>query len=67
MKYILIYDIDEYPEMGGGLQVDFAETATILDEMVEKIMQEGHTLIAAGELNEYTYKTVEVIKKVVRE
>ena len=67
MKYILVYFVNGYCEEGGGDQVEFLEDSEHLDKRVEEILMDGHELIAAGELKEYKYKTVEVIKKVVRD
>lgn len=65
--FILIYNIDEHWEMGGGEKIEFPKDSIELDRRVEEIMIEGHELIVAGKLEEYKYKTIEVVKKVVRE
>lgn len=66
MTYILVYNVDEYPEMGGGIQFESFETPEALDKRVEKIYN-SHDILAAGELTEYTYKEVETVTKIIRE
>lgn len=65
MKYILVYDVDGYPDEGGGTQCEEFDSGEALDKRVEEIYQEGHTLMLAGQLKEIKYKTIEKVTKVV--
>jgi hypothetical protein len=65
MKYVLIYHIDDYLEMGGGLQVEWFETLNELDKAVEKIFN-CHTIHGAGEFNPFEYEAVEYATKIER-
>lgn len=67
MRYILVYHVNDYPEMGGGFHYEEFNIVEDLDQRVEDVMTQGHDIHAAGELKRFTYKTVEVVKKVVRE
>jgi len=66
MKYILVYHIDEYPEMGGGLYLERFETIEQLDVRVMEIYN-FHDIHLAGKVEEFKYKTVDVVTKIVRE
>lgn len=65
MKYVLIYYIDNYPEMGGGLKVEWFETSEELDKAVERIFN-CHEIHGAGEFNPFEYKAVEYATKIER-
>lgn len=66
MEFILVYFIDDYPENGGGNEVEFFNTAEELDKRVSEVMP-SHEIIAAGQLDKYTYKAVEYITKIERQ
>lgn len=67
-KYILVYEIDDYPECGGGTEVEFFE-ATEEQEMHKRVNELASTdervsIITAGFLQtEYEYKPVEIVKE----
>ena len=67
-KYILVYEIDDYPDCGGGTQVEFFE-ANAEQEMHKRVNELASTderisIITAGFLKtEYEYKPVEIIKE----
>jgi hypothetical protein len=67
-KYILVYEIDDYPDFGGGTQVEFFE-ANAEQEMHKRVNELASTderisIITAGFLQtEYEYKPVEIIKE----
>lgn len=66
MKYILVYEVDDYPEMGGGTKYEDFDTIEALDKRVEEIYN-CHAITAVGELKPFTYKEVETVTKIVRE
>lgn len=67
-KHILVYEINDYPNNGGGTQVEFFE-ADAEQEMHKRVNDLASTddrisIITAGFLQtEYEYKPVEIIKK----
>jgi len=67
MKYILVYDVNGYPEEGGGTYYEEFDTIQSLDNRVSEIMTDKqNTLVAAGEFKPYEYKAVEYITKIER-
>jgi len=66
VKYILVYNINDYPEMGGGLQYEEFKTDVELDKKVLEIYN-FHDIIVAGKVEEFKYKEVETVTKKERE
>jgi hypothetical protein len=64
--YILLYDVDDYPDNGGGLHFMEFETIERLDEEVEAIYN-THKIILAGKVERYTYNPIEIITKIKRD
>ena len=65
-KYILVYEIDDYPEMGGGTEVEFFEEEQKLHERVNELASndERVSITTAGFLSvEYDYKPIEIVKQ----
>lgn len=65
-NFILVYYIDDYPENGGGIKYEEFETSGELDKRVSEIYN-SCDILAAGELDRYSYKVVEIVTKVERE
>ena len=66
-KNILVYDISDYPEMGGGVQFENFEEETDMHKRVDELAnqyKERFSVICAGWLQtEYEYKpVVQIIK-----
>lgn len=64
-KFILVYEVDEYPENGGGICYEEYASADKLDEAVIKIWN-YHKVLFAGEGLMYTYRPVETVTKIER-
>lgn len=64
--FILVYNVDDYPEMGGGIQYEEFETSAELDNRVSEIYN-ADNILAVGKLDRYSYKVVEIVTKVERE
>lgn len=64
-KYILVYNVNEYPDMGGGIHFEDFETEQELDKRVSEVMPE-HEIFAVGELKAFEYKAIDWITKVQR-
>ncbi len=67
-KYILVYEIEDYPDCGGGTEVEFFDAYSEqkmhnrVNDLASK--DERVKIIAAGFLQtEYEYKPVEIIKE----
>lgn len=68
-KYLLFYEITDWPDMGGGSYLVRFSEATQMDEFVNsKINDENFRIVAAVEVaREFKYKPVEIITKLGRE
>ncbi len=65
-RYILVYEIDDYPDCGGGIQVEFFEKEQEMHRQVNELAStdERISIITAGYLHaEYEYKPIEIIKE----
>ncbi len=67
-QYILVYEIDDYPDYGGGTKVEFFK-ACKEQEMHERVNElasedERVSIVAAGFLQtEYEYKPIQIVKE----
>jgi len=61
-KYILVYDIDRYPDEGGGVQYEKFENETALHETVNSLAtqyKDKFSVIVAGWMHhEFEYEPV---------
>lgn len=67
-RYILVYEISDYPEMGGGRYAEFFESNeeqkmhNRVNELANSV--DNFSIIIAGFMSqEYEYKPIEVIKE----
>lgn len=68
MKYIIVYQVHDYPGMGGGTYYQEFDTPELLDKKVSEVMgNKDHSLTIAGEFNAYEYKAVEYVTKIERQ
>jgi len=66
VKYILVYEIDDYPDNGGGTKYEEFNTVEALDKRVIEIYN-FHDITIAGKVEEFKYKPVETVTKIERE
>lgn len=61
-KYILVYEIKDYPDMGGGINVEYPENEQLMHKRVEELssqLEEKFHLHDAGFLQkEFEYKPI---------
>ena len=64
-EFLLIWHVDEYPEMGGGTYFDRYETSDLMLEKANLIIQQGDTeIVFCGRIDEeYELEPVTTITK----
>lgn len=64
-NYILIWEIKDYPDMGGGTEYDFFDDIKQVEEKVNELVKDNRVMIAfCGNLNnEVTIKPVERVTR----
>lgn len=65
-KYIIVYEIDDYPEMGGGKDIEIFDTENEMHDRVNELAVRNNKLriIIAGFLQfGFEYKPIEIIKE----
>ena len=67
MKCVLVYYVDDYPEMGGGLAFNIFENEDVMHEMVNELLKKHgdkfRVTFAASIQKEFKYEAVEVVKE----
>lgn len=65
--YLLVYNMNDYPDSGGGLYMDRFSTIEELDKKVNEVAANGDDIDFAGRIfEEYEYKPVQHITKMER-
>jgi hypothetical protein len=67
-KFIVVYEVNDYPDCGGGTYYEEFASDELLDKRVSEIvLDKRNSLTVAGELKTYEYKAVEYVTKVERQ
>ncbi len=64
-KYIIIWDVNDYPDMGGGVNFELFENIKQVENKVNDLMKDSKTVISfCGKItDEIKFKPVEKIIK----
>lgn len=64
-NYILVWDINDYPELGGGIKFDFFENISEVENKVNELSTDSRVKISfCGQLqNEIKFKPAEKVTR----